>query len=137
MGNDDLTKPVTPPPASDEADDVVMVPKQLLFDLWRYGNIHTVDGVIYSKPHRERLREADAILLAPKSLRPSPTRDETIEMCAKWHDEQAEEWEKIATIAAAKKDAVELQRANERVLWHVADAQNIRALKSTPDAEGE
>ena len=37
----------------------VVIPLDLLVDLWRYGNLAPVEGVIYGKTHRERLAEAD------------------------------------------------------------------------------
>lgn len=40
----------------------VAVPLELLVDLWRYGSLAPVEGVIYSKTHRERLAEADRII---------------------------------------------------------------------------
>lgn len=73
----------------------------------------------------------------PLYLRPSPTRDETIEMCAKWHDEQAaqydvkrQEWIERGLILAADK-------CDDLSDNHRRHAASIRSLKSTPDAEGE
>jgi hypothetical protein len=40
----------------------VTVPLELLVDLWRYGQLAPVEGVLYGKTHRDRLREADRII---------------------------------------------------------------------------
>ncbi len=39
--------------------ETVTIPLELLCDLWRYGNLAPVDGVMYGASHRERLRQAD------------------------------------------------------------------------------
>ena len=52
---------------------VVSVPLDVLADLWRYGNLTPVEGVIYGKTHRERLAEADeCIRQAYHDLRNAP-----------------------------------------------------------------
>jgi hypothetical protein len=42
--------------------EIVRVPMDLLLDLWRYGNLAPVDGVMYGRSHRDRLAEADRII---------------------------------------------------------------------------
>lgn len=128
MGNDDLTKLVTPPPASDEAV------------AWLRWNSY-----FCASPHGQDAEGAEALELCepvdrnafPVYLRPSPTRDETIEMCAKWHDEQAaqydvkrQEWIERGLILAADK-------CDDLSDNHRRHAASLRSLKSTPDAEGE
>lgn len=58
------------------SDDMVMVPRALLFDLRCYGDINTVEGVLYGRSHRDRLREADEILAGAAPVPPSPPRDD-------------------------------------------------------------
>ena len=40
----------------------VTVPLDLLLDLWRYGNLAPIEGVLYGKTHRDRLMETDRII---------------------------------------------------------------------------
>lgn len=40
----------------------VTVPLELLADLWRYGILAPVEGVLYGRSHRDRLAEADRLM---------------------------------------------------------------------------
>jgi hypothetical protein len=40
----------------------VTVPFDLLADLWKYGMLAPVEGVLYGKSHRDRLAEADRLI---------------------------------------------------------------------------
>lgn len=40
----------------------VLIPLDLLLDLWRYGNLAPIEGVMYGKSHRDRLAEADRFI---------------------------------------------------------------------------
>lgn len=98
---------------------------------WRWNDGQTW-MLSESEPDDDGLR-----VIEPFYLRPSPTRDETIEMCAKWHDEQAaqydvkrQEWIERGLILAADK-------CDDLSDNHRRHAASIRSLKSTPDAEGE
>lgn len=42
--------------------ETIRVPLDLLTDLWRYGNLAPVEGVVYGKTHRDRLSEADKLI---------------------------------------------------------------------------
>jgi hypothetical protein len=43
-------------------ETMVLVSLELIVDLWRYGKLAPVEGVIYNKTHRERLAEADEVI---------------------------------------------------------------------------
>lgn len=90
-------------------------------------------GDTFPRPGPDAFEVEVPLFAAP----PSPTRDETIEMCAKWHDEQAaqydvkrQEWIERGLILAADK-------CDDLSDNHRRHAASIRSLKSTPDAEGE
>ncbi len=110
-------------------DDFVRVPRDLLADLWRYGNIHAVSGVIYGKPHSERLKEADAILAAS----PSPTPSGEVGELARLLNAAADDFEQEAEGALEFGDRSDLW--DQVVEVPLKDARTAASLLLALDAE--
>jgi hypothetical protein len=56
----------------------VSVPLSLLVDLYRYGSLAPVEGVIYGQPHRARLRELNAHLITAYDRKKPMSEEESL-----------------------------------------------------------
>lgn len=74
--------------------------------------------------------KAEIIGLQVENARLRSELDAAYERAAKWHEEQAAEWEKLHVIAVAKKHPEEMTRTSTLALQHVSYAEAIRSLKS-------